>query len=256
MNSNRTVVSLLSVFVATLVMANVVSAGTIIVPASATANTEYSPANGWGPASALIDPTDLNASNQHMAEGFASNPDWLGTDVWGTWENWVYLDLGAAYDLEELRIWNYHEDAPIEVFGRSVKDATIWVAGPGATLPAAGVPTGIGGSGFSAGGGWTQVGGNVVLTPGPSTVTPVAPMDPSDVFDLTGQTGIQYVGINVDTRWGGNSHQGWDPAYPAGTNWAPGLAQIQVTAVPEPGSLLLLMVGGMMLFGSTFRRRP
>jgi len=237
---------IMAVVVLAMAMANAACAGILITPVSAAANTQYDAGHAAG---ALIDPMDMNPSNQHVAEPFPNGGSWLGTDEWGTWENWVYLDLGAAYDVEAVRIWNYQEDGgPFEVIGRGAKDATLWVAGPGATLPTSGVPTGMGNSGFTAAMGWTQVWGGA-LAVGPSTVAPVPDMDPTDVFDLIAYKGVQYVGIDIDTRWGGDAWRGFDPLYPTPfTNYAPGLAQVQVTRTPEPTSLTLLGMAAVALW--------
>ncbi|KKL73621.1 hypothetical protein LCGC14_2073030, partial [marine sediment metagenome] len=198
------------------VLAAAMSAGTadaeIITPAAAVASTEYLALVGPGH---LIDPARLNASNQHIPRAWGGN--WLATDGWNTEDHWVYIDLGAPCELDELRIWNYHEDAGPripELLGRGVKACSIWVAPEGAMLPTAGQVA----DEFTAANGWTQVWSGE-LDPGPSTIAPVPPIGPTNVFELAGQTGIRYIAIDIDSRWG--------PC--AFTTKSAGLSHIQVT---------------------------
>ena len=106
----------------------------VITPISVVASSQYSPAVGPGN---LIDPSHLSASGQHVATSFGSN--WLADDELDTSANWVYVDLGDSYSIDEIRIWNYHENnGSAEVVGRSVKSSSIWAGGENADLPAAG----------------------------------------------------------------------------------------------------------------------
>jgi len=171
----------------------------IITSTAAVANSEYSARVGPGH---LIDPAHLNASNQHVASGWGGN--WLANDGWNTDENWVYIDLGTSCDLDEIRIWNYHEDGGPgipELMGRGVKACSIWVAPDGAALPIAGTAAGQRSAGFTTAMGWTQVWAGE-LNAGPSTLAPVADIGPTNVFDVTGQTGVRYVAVDIGSRWG------------------------------------------------------
>ncbi len=206
----------LAILIVVLAMAMVVgTAGAeIITPIAAVANSEYSARVGPGH---LIDPARLNASNQHVAISFGAN--YLGNDGWDTHANWVYIDLGNSYDLDEIRIWNYHENGGThEVNGRSVKTSSIWVAGDSAALPIAGTKVGHASAVFTTGKGWAQV-WTGDLNSGPSTVAPVADIGPTNIFDLTGRTGIRYVGIDITSRWGKDQF----------TTKSSGLSYIQVT---------------------------
>ena len=188
----------------------------IIAPAGVVANSEY--AAVVGPRH-LIDPARLNASGRHIPRAWGGN--WLASDGFHTYDNWVYVDLGVEYDLDEIRIWNYHEDAGPgipELLGRGVKACTLWVAPDGAALPTAGQPTGADKAGFTAAMGWSQVWVGE-LNAGPSTIAPVADIRPTNVFDVAGRNGVRYVGIDVGSRWGNDPY----------TNNAPGLSYIQVT---------------------------
>ena len=77
----------------------------VITPISVVASSQYSPAVGPGN---LIDPSHLSVSGQHVATSFGSN--WLADDKLDTSANWVYVDLGESYSIDEIRIWNYHEN--------------------------------------------------------------------------------------------------------------------------------------------------
>ncbi len=184
----------------------------IITPTAAVASTEFHAVVGPGH---LIDPSHLDASNQHIARAWGGN--WLASDGWKTEDNWVYIDLGASCDLDEIRVWNYHEDAGPgipELMGRGVKACSIWVAPEGVTLPTLGTAA----AGFTTATGWTRVWAGE-LNAGPSTVAPVADIGPTNVFDATGQTSVRYVGIDIGGRWGQDPY----------TKNAPGLSYIQVT---------------------------
>ncbi|MAG93175.1 MAG: hypothetical protein CMJ48_05435, partial [Planctomycetaceae bacterium] len=201
---------LIAVFVVA-VLARTASAE-IITPAAAVASTEFAGVVGPGH---LIDSTRLNASNQHTPRAWGGN--WLSADRGKTQDHWVYIDLGVPWKLDELRIWNYHEDGGPgipELLGRGVKACSIWVASEGAALPKAGRVAGE----FKAANGWTQV-WTGELNRGPSTMAPVSPIGPTNVFELAGRTGIRYVAIDIDTRWGPDAY----------TTRSAGLSHIQVT---------------------------
>ena len=210
----RAGVLLMTAFPATLLAPT--AGAQILAPTAAVANTEY--ASLVGPRH-LIDPARLNGTNRHIATAWGGN--WLADDRLPTHDNWVYVDLGALCDLDEIRVWNYHEDAGPgipELKGRGVRACSVWVAPDGAALPDTGKPTGEGTAAFTTAMGWTQVWAGELVA-GPSTIAPVADIGPTNVFDATGQTGIRYVGIDIGSRWGRDPY----------TNNAPGLSYIQVT---------------------------
>jgi len=186
----------------------------IITPTAAVASTVYRPSEG---PHHLIDRTHLNDSNRHVASAFGKN--FLSGDRWPTHDNWVYVDLGGPHNLDEIRIWNYHENGGIhEVAGRSVKACSLWVAPDGAALPKPATPTGQGKAAFTTAMGWKRVWAGD-LKPGPSTKAPVANIGPTDTFDVTGQNGIRYIGVDIAGRWGKDDF----------TAKAAGLSYIQVT---------------------------
>ena len=182
----------------------------IITPVDIAVNSQYSSVTG---PENLINPSHLNASNQHVAKSFGSN--WLGSDNFDTSANWVYVDLGESYSIDEIRIWNYHEsEVNAEVTGRSTRGCSIWIAGENADLPVAGQTSTV----FISKKGWNKVWAGD-LKQGPSTVAPVADIGPTNVFDVSGKTGIRYIGIDITSRWGTDAY----------TTKSPGLSYIQVT---------------------------
>ena len=242
-------------------------AASVITPVSAVANQEHTAANSWGLASNLIDASAINGSNQLVARGWNNN--YLSNE-WGTWEQWVVVDLGADYDLAEINVWNYHDsDTANNLVGRSTSGSSLWVGGSGATLPTVMTPVGLnvagststdinGNNPFNAGTGWTSVWSGDLLN---HTMDGLA-RDADLTVDASAQTGVRYVGFNIDDRYGhynydlsgaGLGNQVEDPAYP--TPWSSfevGLGYIQVTQIPEPSTPLLL---GLATLGLAFFRR-
>lgn len=187
------------------------SGGVILSPIEMVVSSAYDAGHG---GDALTDLTDLNASNQHLGGGFGSNVSWISGDN-NTSDEWVYLDLGAEFNLEEVRIWNYHEvvGAAFETNGRSVKGYELFVAGTGAVLP-----VGPSESPFTGGGGWITANGPGDLNIGPTTVNAgVSLLAATDSLAVP-HTGVRYIGIDIASR------HGPDPF----TTTAVGLAQIQV----------------------------
>ncbi len=204
----------------------------VIAPVSAVANTY----DDYGPATAvanLIDASRINGSNQ-LVPGAWGTTYW-STDTWGTWENWVYIDLGAEYDLDEIRIWNYSEtDTANNLIGRGSKAGSLWVAGDGATLPTEGV-TGyaIDGDGSAKFVGWSNIwAGDLAIGENGA-----APLDAQNVFDATGSNGVRYVGIDINSRWAGDAWRGFDGAYPSPySDYGSGLGYVQVSGTASaPG---------------------
>ena len=106
------------------------SADTIISGMTATASSQI----GAAVAYKAVNPADLTADNQNIGSDYTQN--WLSNSPAG--DQWIYVDLGATYDLSEVRLWNYHEIAGGgEANGRGIDACEIFVAGPGATLPTA-----------------------------------------------------------------------------------------------------------------------
>jgi hypothetical protein len=147
---------------------------------------------------------------------------------------WLVLDLGAATEnLDDLYLWNVNE--PGTPLQRGVQAFKLWYAlSPGVTPPAS--TSGSQSYDFSSGG-WVQLGGVNNLTQGPGN----AGQTFSGVFDLSGIGSARYLAIEAVTNYG--SGFGGDTANRTG------LAEVVVTAVPEPaaGTLALLSLGVTLL---------
>jgi len=164
--------------------------------------------------------SDLNESNQHMHYGSwlaGDNTDLTAPDVIG--DEWIWIDLGAEFNPGLVNFWNYHEVVPefldVETSGRSVRDYGLYVAGDGTTPP---VGVNINSppnptynplaTPFTAADGWTLVQDSVtsnVLERGPATLEPNATdsLDPTDFFDLSGHSGVRYIGLDINSNYGG-----------------------------------------------------
>lgn len=192
------------------------SGARVIRAVEAVASSVY---EGGVGAQHLIDPSRLNEANEHIGRIWGGN--WLSGEGWNTWDNWVYIDLGATYDLAEIRVWNYHENERPgipELRGRGVKACSLWVASTNAAVPAVGTPGGKGGSVFAGMDGWVRVSAGELAEP-PSTINSTPSIRPTQVFAAPGQKAIRYVGVDIDSRWGPDAF----------TKKAVGLSHIQVT---------------------------
>ena len=267
MKLNKMITRLLPVGLVLAMASSGAFASTVITPVTALANQEYNAANSWGVASNLIDASAINGSNQLVARGWNNN--YLSNE-WGTWEQWVVVDLGADYDLAEINVWNYHDsDTASNLVGRSTSGSSLWVGGSGAIIPTAMTPVGLNAAGstsidingnnpFNAGTGWTSVWSGDL----PNHTMDGLARDADLTVDASAQTGVRYVGFKIDDRYGhynfdlsgaGLGNQVEDPAFPtAFSSFTAGLGYIQVTQIPEPSALLLL---GLAAIGLAFSRR-
>lgn len=227
-DSVRQMVGCLTVAIAALAMANTASA--IIINGTATVSSAFTGAHG---GAAATDPTDLNGAGQHIGGDFGAGISWLsGNNT--TADEWIFVDLGAEFKLDEIEIWNYHEvvGAAFETNGRSVSGYELFVGGAGAALPA-----GLSTTPFTGGGGWTSINSGT-LAIGPTTVNAGVPLlAATDTFSAS-NAGVRFIGIDVSSRHGA------DPF----TTTAVGLAQIRVSiAVPEPATAALGLLGTAVL---------
>ncbi len=193
---------------------SVVSAATQITGITATAR------NTWHitEASALVS-TNREVGEQYMA------PKWDATpfpEFYATSEStdaWVMFDLGAEYDLEEIRLWNAniaHGDAGL--MGWYSKNMSIHVADDGAALPS----TDAGLGNYFTDASWTKIwDGDLAQGPGGTALVQDQLVDPQLAVNATAYTSIRYVAIDVDSRYDGANH-------------APALmGHIQIYRVPE-----------------------
>lgn len=215
-----------------------ISNAAVIAGTTATTSSEYG--GGVELSTDLVDAADLNASNEHLSSAFGGGTNWLSSNGSLAADQWVYIDLGAEYDLSEVQIWNYNSSSTGagEVSRRGVDDYELFVGVTGATLPVAASSTAF------VLAGWSSVAsGNLVKGPDsdPNSPGTAYALDAGNTISVT-NTSVRYIGIQIGSR------QGPDP-YTANSV---GLGQIQVISVPEPSSSALLGLGGLALI---LRRR-
>lgn len=146
-----------------------------------------------------------------------TNSMWLSaTVVEGDSDRFITFDLGALYNVDTLRIWNYNESGflghgadAIEVFGSATDTLSTVAIGTGAQTLA------------------VAIGGGTGAEPAQNFV------------GATGLDSVRYVQFRIDSNHGDNRV---------------GLSEVrfEATAVPEPSSTALLGLGGLALI---LRRR-
>jgi len=171
-----------------------------------------------------------------MAKGDANDPstwtisstawadDWQGFSSDNSGNNtWAVVDLGSATaGLDKMYLWNVQEGNALDR-GTSAFDI-YYSNSPTLAAPAAGGTV----TSYDFGsGGWTQLSAGNNLAQG----TQVG--DAGESFDISGASGAQYIGLHLTANHGG---------------FRTGLGEIAITtgAVPEPSSLGLLLLGGIL----------
>lgn len=206
------------------------NASSIIHPVNAWASGElYGAATG---AMKVLDDSRLNSSNQLIVGDWSNNWIW-NTNTFTSYQ-WIVVDLGASFDIDEIRIWNYFDNAVPDVSTRGMKDYALWLApdSPSTVLPVAGVV----GNPMTTPKGWRYSIGGGTLAKAPQATVPI---DPTTIlkagvnFAAANALGVRYVGIDAGAYNWANS----------GGFSLGGLAHIQVTAIPEPVTLTLLGLG-------------
>ena len=210
-------------------------------------------------SAALVVPTGISAFHQGdsldgngstlrvidgsgMAKGDANDPstwtvssnawadDWQGFNGNNTGNNtWVVFDLGApTVNLDKMFLWNVQEGitAPGNgQTGRGTGAFTIYSA----TSPTLAPPAASGASTTYdfASGGWTSH-GSETMTGG------LGVGDSGQNYDVSGASGAQFIGLHITANLNGNRT---------------GLAEAAFTTspIPEPGSMALLLLGGLGL---------
>ena len=121
----------------------------------------------------------------------------------GTADAWVYFDLGAEYDLKEIRLWNLDINHADNVpYDWHVKNMSIHVSGDGAVLPS--MAAGLGN--YFTDASWTKIwDGDLARGPVPTSISEGQPLDPELIVNATGSTGVRYVAIDIDSRYGTGS---------------------------------------------------
>ncbi len=176
---------------------------------------------------------DRESGGQAMAGKWDSpTGNWPYVDNAGTADAWVYFDLGTECDLEEIRLWNldinHSDNVP---YDWHVKNMSIHVAGAGAVMPS--MAAGLGN--YFTDASWTNIwDGDLAQGPGGTDIVQDQLVDPQLILDATAYTGVQYVAIDVDSRYD-------DAVAPAM------MGHIQIYEVPEPMTMALLGLGGLFL---------
>ena len=186
-----------SLVIGIALMMSVASAATQITGITASAR------NAWH----LTEAAGLIRADREVGEQFMANK-WDATP----WDHfygsggdpadaWVMFDLGQEYDLDEIRLWNAdiaHGDAGL--MGWYVRNMSIHVAGEGATLPS--MADGLGD--YFTDASWTNIwDGDLAQGPGGTAIAQNELVDPQLILDATGNNGVRYVAIDIDSRYDG-----------------------------------------------------
>lgn len=156
--------------------------------------------------------------------------EWLGNSRLDTTTSannkigWFMVDFGSAVaQLENMYLWAGQTNSP----GEDMRDYNVYIAtAPSVAMP--GMPnskTNIGDYDFASGG-WTSIHSGTLASPTGDGVT--------SIVSLGGAT-AQYVAIEILTAENGTIPD------------RVGFGQVEFTAVPEPSSLALLGLGGLLI---------
>lgn len=153
-------------------------------------------------------------------------------------EDYLVFDLGEEHRVDGFRIWNYNEGygEPANWTNRGIKDLEIFVSSTD-----------------------NAVEGSTTPTPGATVTQLTDPSDSDTTFtfaEAPGTNGYQGVFIDVTDFTAryirfdvSNNH-----ADQTGDGFV-GLSEVRFHAVPEPGSMSLLGLGGLALFSRGQRKR-
>lgn len=173
------------------------------------------------------------ATGEHAA---GTQQSWRSNNGQTLADQWIQWDLGASYTLDSIKVWNYNDSSR---YAAGIRQVDIYVS----NAAAPGDP--------EASGTWDLWAENAILTPGTGSGGYIG-------FDLESVVGsslpagpIRFVRFEVDSTFrsdaidvGGGTGDGANVA---------GLAQIEFFQVPEPGSLALMGLGGLLV--ASRRRR-
>ncbi len=201
---------------------------------------------GTGSDQDVVNGNGLTKATSGTYEGqYVHDAQW--TNNWQSWstlsdnKNWFLMDLGKNYsNLDKAWVWNVRE-----VIGRGAKNVDVYYA----TTPTT-VPTSYNAySDFTtSGSGWTHLINTDIaqavssgVVSGDSYSGVIGPADTQ--IDLSGITSARYIAFVIHSIYGDTVKSGG------------GFAEIQVTTVPEPTSMVLLGVSAIGLLAYAWRKR-
>ena len=200
-----------------------VASGAVVNPATIAANANKVFGDGF------YDPDyeAINAANgRGMSGGLHSATEydgWLGQPMTGTPAHgglvsatlgWIVFDLGEAYDISELKVWNVSGTG---ASGYGLRNVVVQHSLTGST---------------SETGDWTTA-FTGEMTKGPNA-SDTEPYPYTQIIDM-GDASMRYVGITVNSNWNGS------------TSYT-GLNEVQFEIVPEPMTLAVLaLASGLVL---------
>lgn len=214
------------------------ASATVVIPTGIMAFHQGDSASGNGSHLKTIDGSgmakgDTDDPSTWTVSSIAWADDWQGFEAPGVTPNgtWAVLDLGAPTEfLDQMYLWNVQENAPGNQSNRGMNSFNVYYStSPTLTPPAtSATPTAY----DFASGGWTPLSGfDLAVGTGVG--------DAGEAFDVSGASGAQYIGIEIVSNHGAGDRSGF--------------AEVALTVVPEPGSVMLLFGGGLL--GLLRRRR-
>jgi hypothetical protein len=191
-----------------------------IIPTGAFASSEQP---GNGAAIQAIDGVHLTAESTAGLHNAAANSSWSMQQGGGgnVQDEYITLDLGDFYDLTDLHVWQFTRNSTGNDANRSVKIFDVLVSTDGVFF--------------------TEVLSDLSLT----KAIDVAPAnglpdggEPVQSFSLV-QSNVRYVQLGVDLTYENNGTKDWQGGF--------GEVRFEGTLVPEPASMALIGLGGLLM---------